>query len=286
MTKERTRRGSVAGVGRAKQNEELGSFGRRTERIRRLSRIGVAFVTSGFESGDAAVSTGGALSGACAVGGVNSRHEPSVRPRLAPGSWGSPIRLASGSHVGAVWRGGASAASIATVGHRRCFGVVQRRRHYSFGRVDRSGRCVRLDPQPEVTRKRSRQSMASPSRRLAAHPKRRNLFTPIVSGQTHAGIRVTRSVRGERPERFTSHGRGFAIGGGHQAPLGGSLGGPGSSRTWSAAIAHSTDRPTTKWSRRASPSVQSCRRGARLILSVGQTGSSVPRSHSREGDVL
>lgn len=119
----------------------------RTKIIRTTNRtpqaaagIGVVCSTSGFDSGDAAVSIGGALSDGLSAGGGHSGHEPSVRPRLALGSWGSPIRLASGSHVGAVSDGGASAASIATVGHRRCFGVVQRRRHYSFEPVDRSGR--------------------------------------------------------------------------------------------------------------------------------------------------
>jgi hypothetical protein len=55
------------------------------------------------------------------------------------------------------------------------------------------------------------------------------------------------------------------------APLSGSFDGSSHARTRRRRRAHSNDGLTAKWSRRACLSVRSCRRGARLILSVSQT---------------
>jgi len=52
--------------------------------------------------------------------------------------------------------------------------------------------------------------VVSPSRRLAAGSKRRGLFAQSCWASTHSAIRVTRSVRGERPECFTYDGLAFA----------------------------------------------------------------------------
>ena len=102
----------------------------------------------------------------------------------------------------------------------------------------------------EVTGIGCGQSVASPSRRLAGHPKYRGLFARSRRGMAHSDSRVIRSVRGERPERFTCHGSGVVTVGvtprrsaGHSRV--GALSGVLVSR------AHSTDRPTRKWSRRA-----------------------------------
>ena len=56
---------------------------------------------------------------------------------------------------------------------------------------------------------RSWPSVASPSRRLAGHPKRRGFFAQSRRGMAHSAIWVTRSVRGERPEYFQVSGFGF-----------------------------------------------------------------------------
>jgi len=71
---------------------------------------------------------------------------------------------------------------------------------------------------------RSQQSVASPSRRLAADPKRRGLFAPVVSGQDafgHSGHQI-----GSQKTAGAFHGCwrfGFRYRWRHHAPLGGSF---------------------------------------------------------------
>ena len=165
---------------------------------------------------------------------------------------GTPARR----RVSGVW--------VATVGHGRSRGL------FTAGALTRSS--VRVTRSLGSSRApcwghqhRSRQSVASPSRRLAGHPKCRGLFAQSRRGMAHSDIRVTRSVRGERPERFTSHRSGFVTVGittrrsaGHSRVV--ALSGVLVSR------AHSKDRPTRKWSRRAqrSGAILSPRRAAHL----------------------
>jgi len=115
-------------------------------------RIGVVCITSGFGPRESALSGGGALSGfpfrrrchlaARAVGEATFRHRTFA---------GHPSMSASGSFVGALAHGGASAASVETVEHGRCGGVVQRLRHHSFGRVRPSSPSARLERRAEVS---------------------------------------------------------------------------------------------------------------------------------------
>jgi len=53
--------------------------------------------------------------------------------------------------------------------------------------------------------------VASPSRRLAGHSNWRCPFALVSRASTTSNIRVSRSVRVARPERFTYHGSGIAI---------------------------------------------------------------------------
>ena len=98
-------------------------------------------------------------------------HEPSVRPSFAIELRRCPIGSVSGSHVVALPHGGASAACIATVGHGRRRGVIHRRRQHSFELCRSLGSSGSSRAACWGHRHQSRQSVASRSRRLAAHPR-------------------------------------------------------------------------------------------------------------------
>ena len=138
-------------VGRTDKNQEHGSIRRKNKSHRAAASIGVVGITSASKSREWALSGGGTLSGFPSVGGVNSGHEPSVRPGVAVGPWGCSIMSASGSHVLALPHGGASAAGAVSVGHGRHRRVVQRMSPHSFERVGASGRWAGLERRAEVT---------------------------------------------------------------------------------------------------------------------------------------
>ena len=119
--------------------------------------------------------------------------------------------------------------------------------------------------------------MASPSRRLAADPKRRGFFAAVVSGQGSFGHSGHTSVCGERPKRFTCRGWGVATVGvttRHLRVMRKSL----LSQTWSAAIPHLSGRPTRAGADAPDRRVLFCRRGARLSAHVGPTNKTRERS--------
>ena len=88
-------------------------------------RIGVICITSMSDSCKWALPSGGALSGFPSLRRVNTRYEPSTRPRCSVGLWGVPITVVSAAHGVAVSRGGAPSAQAATLGHPRRGRVVQ-----------------------------------------------------------------------------------------------------------------------------------------------------------------
>ena len=91
------------------------------------------------------------------------------------------------------------------------------------------------------------------------------LFARCV-GTGRPRARVTRSLRGERPERFTWDGSGFARAGVSFRAALRMIRTSWLSRACRRAVAHSTGRPTRKWSRRArrSCAILSPRRAAHL----------------------
>jgi hypothetical protein len=102
-------------VGRADKNQEHGSTRTKNKSDRAAVRIGVVGITSASKSREWALSGGGALSGFPSVGGINSGHEPSVRPRVAVG----PLGLFD--HVGVrLARPGSPARRRVSGGSREC----------------------------------------------------------------------------------------------------------------------------------------------------------------------
>ena len=126
-----------------------------------------------------------------------------------PGRWRCPIRSESGSHVLALPHGGASVAGARLSGSGDDAGLL------NVGASIRSSvpvtRVVGLVSNGVL---RSPEAIAAlggvASVPLGADPKRRGHFVQSCWARTHADIRVTRSVRGERPECFTYHGLAFA----------------------------------------------------------------------------
>jgi hypothetical protein len=178
---------------------------------------------------------------------------------------------ASGSVVLALPHGGAPAAGAASVGHGRRRGVVQRISPHSFEHVGASGSLGSFRTPSRGHRNRSLQSVPSPSRRLAADPKRRGLFAPIVLGQDsfgHSGhqVGVRRTAGAFHVSRF-----GFRHRWRHHAPLGGSF---ERLRSLARFRRQSLIRRAVQHANGAvAPDgpVLSCRRGARLICNVRAT---------------
>ena len=138
--------------GRAKE-ERLITLRNEEQEHRAASGIEVVCNTSDFDSREWPPSNGGALLDCLRVGGVNSGHEPSVRPSVVLRPWGCPIT--SGirfAHRGTSERRrvrGAQSQLSRTVARLGLFG---RGRPPSFERVGRSGRWARLGRRAEVTR--------------------------------------------------------------------------------------------------------------------------------------
>jgi hypothetical protein len=77
-----------ANVGRTGETKNIESPGRTKKTHWVTPAIGVVCITSGSDSREWALSGGGALSGVTFGRRVNSRHEPSERPRVTVGPWG------------------------------------------------------------------------------------------------------------------------------------------------------------------------------------------------------
>jgi hypothetical protein len=235
-------RGSFADVGRTgetkntnhsdKEQIASGCYAHRG----RLRHVGIRFPRMG------------SLGRRCAVGssssdGVNSRHEPSVRPRSVSRLLGWSDTAVSVAHAVALSHSGASAAQ----------------RRHSRTRSPRPGcsgsapafvgglsvtRVVGLISHGVLKSPASvAASVASPSRRLAADSKRRRLFAPGVSGQDSLGqtgppVGSRRTAGAFQGSRF-----GFRHRGRYHAPLRGVR--PSSlSRALHEERVHSTNRPT------------------------------------------
>jgi len=248
-----------------RRNDKYGSTRTKNRSHLAAPRIGVIYITSASGPREWALSGGGALLNG--VGTAVARRGTSRRRSQVSllGLRGGPIRSASSPRVVALPHGGASAAGVATVGHGRRGGVVQRRRHHSFELVGHSGRWPRLERRAGVTR-------MDRGNRWCRHRAAWRLIRKAVASShqsrrvmTHSDIRVTRSVRGERPERFTCHGSGLLTVGVTTRRSAGHSGVVALSDVL-VSRAHSNDRPTGKWSRRArrSCAILSPRRAAHL----------------------
>jgi hypothetical protein len=181
------------------------------------------------------------------------------------GLWGCSIMSASGSHVLALPHGGASAAGAVSVGHGRHRGVVQRMSPHSFERVGASGRWTRLERRAEVTGidrgsrcRRHRAAWRLTRNVVALRP---NRVGPDSFGHSGHQVGVRRTAGAFHVSRFGIRHRRR-----DHAPLGGSFERLRSLARFRRAIAHSTGRPTHKWSRRArrSGAILSPRRAAHL----------------------
>ena len=202
-----------------------------------MHHVRVRFARRGSLGGRRAV-------GLSSVGGVNSGHEPSVRPG-SQSSFGvvrscrRPTRTSW--HVRTAAR---PQRRVATVGHGRHRGVVRAPAPILRSSVvDHSGRGARLERRAEVT------SIGLGGCRVTIAPLGRSSETPwsrrtVASGPgsfDHSGHQV-----GSRSTAGAFHGSRFGCGHRwrHHAPLGGLFETSCLSRTLRPARAHAGDRPT------------------------------------------
>ena len=196
-------RGSARIVGRTNETKKYGSTRKKNKSHLAAPRIRVIRIRSASDSRERALSGGGALLSFSSGGRVNSRHravgEAKCRNRASGLSTYGGVRLARRgtrarrrvSGVSGNFSGTVDAAGLFTAG-------ASIRSSVSVTRPSGSSRTACWGHQH-----RSRQSVASPSRRLAGRLKRRGLFARSRRGMAHSDSRVIRSVRGERPEHFT-----------------------------------------------------------------------------------
>jgi len=246
-------RGSARIVGRTNETKKYGSTRKKNKSHLAAPRIRVIRIRSASDSRERALSGGGALLSFSSGGRVNSRHravgEAKCRNRASGLSTYGGVRLARRgtrarrrvSGVSGNFSGTVDAAGLFTAG-------ASIRSSVSVTRPSGSSRTACWGHQH-----RSRQSVASPSRRLAGRP----------HGHVRAWlIRTVGSL-----DRFAENGRsisrsrfGFHHRWRHHAPLGGSFDVVALSGVFVLEKLIRTDRPTRKWSRR-DRLVRSCHRG-------------------------
>ena len=199
-------RGSFATLdGRTKQRTRITQT--KTKSYRAAPRIGVVCSMSDSRSREQAVSSGGARMAAFLRSAMSTRGMSRRRGHASLS--GSGVYRSRSCPLRTSWRFRTAARrrrKPQRAGPLDAAGLFRRLRHHSF-----EGDSRRLASSRTACRNHG---IGCGTRCVAIAPlsgsfETRGFFRTFVSGQALLGIRVTRSVRGERPECFTSHGSGF-----------------------------------------------------------------------------